>query len=170
MKKEITWWQVGFATVVVSVLGALSTGVTKRSERKLYDKKLKQAPWAPPTWVFGPAWSVNNFFLLLALRELLQRDDVPQKKKLLIQQAVIWLIFFSFGYVYFQKKSPLLAAVWTLADAVLAGSSFFSAFKAAKSLGYKYLPLLAWTSYAGTLAVYQALKNNDPVLKWGKAL
>lgn len=170
MQKEIKWWQVALATVVVSLLGALSTGVSKRRERRLYDKKLKQAPWAPPAWVFGPAWSVNNFFLLLALRQLLQRNDIPQKKKLLIQQAAIWLIFFSFGYVYFQKKSPLLAAVWTLADAVLAGSSFFSAFKRNKSLGYKYLPLLGWTGYASTIAVYQALKNSDPVLRLEKAL
>ena len=170
MKNEIKWWQVALATVAVSVLGAISTGVTKRRGRKLYSKKLKQAPWAPPAWVFGPAWSVNNFFLLLALRQLLQRDDIPQKKKLLIQQAIIWLIFFSFGYVYFKKKSPLLAAVWTLADAVLAGNSFLSAFKTNKSLSYKYLPLLGWAGYAGSVAIYQALKNNDPVLHTAPAL
>lgn len=170
MAKEIKWWQVALATVLVSVLGALSTGVSRRRGRRLYDKKLAQAPWAPPGWLFGPVWSVNNYFLLLALRQLLQRDDLPQKKKLLIQQAIIWLIFFSFGYVYFQKKSPWLAAVWTLADAVLAGSSFFSAFKTNKSLGYKYLPLLGWTGYAGSVAIYQALKNSDPVLKTEEVL
>ncbi|MDQ6609600.1 MAG: tryptophan-rich sensory protein, partial [Bacteroidota bacterium] len=164
MKTKSSWWQVLLATVAVSALGALSTGLSKGRERKLYNRQLKQAPWAPPAWVFGPAWSINNFFLLHALRDLLRRDDIPQKKKLLIQQALIWIIFFSFGYVYFQKKSPLLAAVWTLADALLAGNSFWSAYKANKTLGFKYLPLLGWTSYAGTVAVFQALKNDDPLL------
>ncbi len=138
----IAWWQVAVVTVAVSLLGALFPGVSKKRKRRLYNKQLKQAPWAPPAWVFGLAWSANIFFLSLALRQLLQRDDIPQKKKLLIQQAIIWFIFFSFGYVYFKKKSSVLAAVWTLADALLAGSSFLSAYKADKSLGYKYLALL----------------------------
>lgn len=165
MKKDIPWWQVALATVAVSLLGALSTGLSKRRERKLYNKELKQAPWAPPAWVFGPAWTINNFFLLLALKDLLLRDDIPARKKLLIQQAAIWLIYFSFGYVYFQKKSPLLAAAWTLADAALAATGFATAIKTDKQLGYKYLPLLGWTGFAGTVAVYQALKNDDPVLE-----
>lgn len=106
MNKEIKWWQVALATVVVSLLGALSTGVTKKSQRKLYKQKLVQAPWAPPSKVFGPAWAINNYFLLKALKQLLERKDISNKNKLLIKQAAIWVIFFSFGYVYFKKEKP----------------------------------------------------------------
>lgn len=164
MNRNIKWWQLVLATVVVSALGAISTGRSKKNERKLYEKKLKQAPWAPPAWVFGPAWSVNNFFLLQALKELLLRHDIPERRKLLIKQAMIWVIFFSFGYVYFKKKSPILAAIWTLADAALAAGSFIEAKRTDKQLSYKYLPLLAWTAYAGSLSIYQAIKNDDPVV------
>ena len=124
MDKQIKCWQVALATIVVSVLGAFPTGITKKNERKLYEQKLKQAPWAPPAKLFGPAWAVNNYFLLKALKQLLESENISDKNKLLLKQVAIWLIFFSFGYVYFQKKSPLLAAVWTLADAWLAASIF----------------------------------------------
>ena len=164
MNKEIKWWQVVLATIVVSVLGAVSTGMSKKNQRKLYERKLIQAPWAPPAKLFGPAWAVNNYFLLNALKQLLEGGTVPGKNKLLLKQGAIWLIFFSFGYIYFKKKSPLLSAVWTLADTWLAGSSFTSSIRSNKRLAFNYLPLLAWTVYAGSVAAYQALKNPDPVL------
>jgi len=165
MNKEIRWWQVVLATIVVSTLGALSTGLGKKNQQKLYERKLKQAPWAPPAKLFGPAWSVNNYFLLKALKHLLESDSIEGKRKLLIRQVAIWVIFLSFGYVYFQKKSPILAAIWTLADAWLATSSFANAIRSNKRLAFNYLPLLGWTGYAGTVALYQALKNPDPVFK-----
>jgi tryptophan-rich sensory protein len=165
MEKEIKWWQMALVTILVSALGALSTGSNKKQERKLYGKKLKQAPWAPPAALFGPAWTINNYFLLQALKQLVLDKNIPERKKLLVQQAVIWILFFSFGYVYFKKKSPLLAAVWTILDAFLASSGVFTGLRASKKLGLSYLPLLGWTGYAGTVAVYQALYNPDPVLK-----
>ena len=129
----------------------------------MYNRKLKQAPWAPPAYVFGPAWTLNNFFLLLALKRILEDQTLDARKKLLVKQGLIWCIFFSFGYVYFRKKSPLLAAAWTISDAVLALSSLLDALKTDKRFASNYLPLLGWTGYAGTVAVYQALKNPDPV-------
>jgi len=165
MNKEIRWWQVVLAAIVVSTLGALSTGLGKKNQQKLYERKLKQAPWAPPAKLFGPAWGVNNYFLLKALKQLLESDSIPDKRKLLIRQVAIWIVFFSLGYVYFQKKSPILAAIWTLTDAWLASSSFANAIRSNKRLAFNYLPLLGWTGYAGTVALYQALKNPDPVFK-----
>jgi benzodiazapine receptor len=165
MEKEIKWWQVALTTIVVSVLGALSTGNTKKNQRKLYNRKMKQAPWAPPAKLFGPVWTFNNYFLLQALKRLLEEGGLPKRKNLILKQAAIWILFFSFGYVYFKRKSPVLAAVWTLADALLAASSFASSLKSDKKLAANYLPLLTWTGYAGSVAVYQALKNPDPLTK-----
>jgi len=165
MNNEIRWWQVALAAIVVSVLGTISTGLGKKNQRKLYELKLRQAPWAPPAKMFGPAWTVNNYFLLNALKQLLESGSIPGKNKLLLKQVAIWLIFFSFGYVYFKKKSPILAAIWTLADAWLSTSSFANSIRSNKRLAYNYLPLLGWSVYAGSVALYQALKNPDPVLK-----
>lgn len=161
---KLKWWQIGLLSLTVSAIGGLSGMQSKKKERKLYNKQLKQAPWAPPAWLFAPAWTVNNYFLLLALQHLLEKD-IPEKKKLLLLQSMIWVIFFSFGYVYFNKKSSLLAALWTTADAKLAAVSFYIAYKTDKKLACNYLPLLAWTTFASTLADYQALKNADPVFK-----
>jgi translocator protein len=164
MKKQFPWWQVGLASLAISAIGGLSSRRPKDQERKVFTDEMKQAPWAPPAWLFGPAWTVNNFFLLDALQQILRGDDAT-RRKLLSLQVPIWAIFFSFGYVYFNRKSPVLAAAWTVADAALAAASFTIAMKENKKLASRYVPLLGWTSFASTLAVYQALKNDDPVLK-----
>ncbi len=164
---RLKWWQVALISVGVSLLGKFSTGRSRKYEQKLYNLKLDQAPWAPPAWVFGVAWPLNNYFVLLALRSLLAKEDIPDRKKLLILQAAIWLVFFSFGFVYFRKKSPVLAAAWTMADAALSISSFVLARRSDKKLAAYYLPLVLWTSYASTVADYQAWYNSDPVLHTG---
>lgn len=160
---KLKWWQIALIAVAASALAGLASFTPHKKEKQLYNKKLKQAPWAPPAWLFGPAWTVNNFFLLLALQRLLA-SNLPQKKKLLVQQAIIWVIFFSFGYVYFNRKSPLLAAAWTIGDAALAASSFITLYKVDKPTAWQYSPLLVWTAFASTLAGYQALTNDDDVL------
>lgn len=163
--KNLKWWQVALISIVVSALGTLSGGNPSKKKTKIYTKMLKQAPWAPPSWVFASAWTFNNFFLLLALKRIIETDkNIPEKKKLLFLQLGIWSIFFSFNYVYFKKKSPVLAALWTITDNSLALTSLRYALKADKKLFVNYLPLSLWTSFASSLAVYQALKNNDKFL------
>ena len=160
---KLKWWQVALISIVVSAIGGLSGLKSQKKQRKVYTNKLKQAPWAPPAAVFAPAWTINNFFLINALRKILAKD-MPEKRKLLLLQAGIWVIFFTFNYVYFRKKSPVLAAIWTMSDNVLAIASLLVSMKADRKMALNFLPLVLWTSFASTLSDYQALKNPDPVL------
>lgn len=159
---KFKWWQAALALVAVSVIGALQSG-TKSVTRKTYQKKNEQAPWAPPAWLFGPAWTVNNIFLLWGLVKILNNKNLPNRPALLSMQGGIWAIFLSFGYVYFRKGSPILAEIWTQADAALATASFRTALRSDKKLAVAYAPLLLWTWFASSLSGYQALKNPDPV-------
>lgn len=163
MVKKMKWWQVALLSVAVSFLGKLAGGFDNK-QQKIYTKKLKQAPWAPPAWLFAPAWTANNFFLLIALQRILNNEHMPEKAKLLKLQALIWVIFFSFNYVYFRKKSTVLAAIWTMGDAVAAAASLLLAAKGDKKIALNYLPLTLWTLFASTLAGYQALNNRDDAL------
>ncbi|MFT3679592.1 MAG: TspO/MBR family protein [Ferruginibacter sp.] len=158
------WWQVAMEAVIISAIGGLSSMQSSKNDRKVYTNNLKQAPWAPPAWLFAPAWTINNFFLIKALKRIIH-SDMDEKRKLLAQQVLIWIIFFSFNYIYFNKKSPVLAAAWTIGDAVLAISSFAAVCKKDKITASLYIPLMLWTAFASTLAGYQALNNPDPLLK-----
>lgn len=166
---ELKWWQNALIAAGVSFLGRLAGNGSSKLDRKVYTSKFKQAPWAPPAWVFAPAWTLNNYFLIKAIERILGKK-IPDKSKLLMLQGLIWTVFFSFNYVFFRKKSPVLANMLTMADNVFAIASFIMAFRSDKKTAYNYLPLLLWTTFASTLSSYQALKNPDPVLKTGALL
>src|SRR5947209_5726864 len=99
-QQQLKGWQVALIALGISALGGLSAKKPHRDERALYEKDLKQARWAPPGWLFGPAWGVNNFFLIKALDKIMRIEDPDIRKQLLIKQGLIWSIFVSFGYVY----------------------------------------------------------------------
>jgi translocator protein len=163
-KRQLPWWQVALLAVGVSLLGKLSSGKSSKTNRKLYNKKLQQAPWAPPAVAFAIVWPVINYFLIQSLLRLLQKEPSPAKRKQLVIQGFIWAIFFSFNYVYFNRKSSVLAAAWTMADSILSILGFSFALKMDKRIAYGYIPLAVWTLYASSVADYQALKNPDPVV------
>jgi tryptophan-rich sensory protein len=158
------FWKGAFFYAAMSAIGYLTNGSQQKSKR-LYTQKFKQAPWAPPSWAFGVAWNLINVFITRALFTLLNSEHKDKKDRaLLALQAGIWAIFCTFGWVYFGKKSPMLAAAWTIADAGLATASIALAKKRGIAFAANYLPLLIWTYFASTLAGYQALNNNDPLL------
>ena len=49
---------------LVAVVAALGGVATSRSVGDWYDG-LERAPWNPPSWVFGPAWTV--LYILMAV-------------------------------------------------------------------------------------------------------
>jgi tryptophan-rich sensory protein len=164
-KINLKWWQLALLSVAVSILGKIAEGKSSDDEETIYKEEFNQAPWAPPAWLFGPAWTVNNFFLLWALQDLINSEDNKYKKSLLLLQLPIWAIFFTFNYIYVNKKSTILAAIWTKADSLLAIISFILAMIKDKKFSWNYAPLAAWTTFASTVADYQALKNPDPFMK-----
>lgn len=160
----LSTWQVVILSIFVSVLGGLSGGLPQQTDsQRAYYAQLEQAPWAPPGWIFGPVWTLNNILLMLALRRLV-RSNMPRRRKLLWLQAGIWIIYFSFNFIYFNRKSTVLAAVWTQTDALLALSSMVIARKSDRRLALLFLPLTLWTWFASSVAHYQALTNPDPLL------
>lgn len=163
MKLSLSSWQVAATAALVSTVGGLMWRGKRQSEKESY-KQFEQAPWSPPSWLFGPAWIANNYFLIKALQKIVNGNH--EKRKLMLGlQVPIWVIFFSFGYVYAKKKSPVLATAWTATDAALAAASFGVAVNEDKKLASHFLPLLGWTSFASSLAIFQAKHNDDPFLK-----
>lgn len=162
-REKFTWWQGTLFLVAVSILGRLTAGDPEES-REQYEEQ-KTPPWSPPSWLFGIAWPINNIALVWAgIRLLNSRKRFPHRQSLLRLQGMHWLIFMTFGWVYFRKQSPWLAALWTQGDALVALRSYVLARKGDDKLARAYLPLNLWTWFASSVAWYQALYNPDPFI------
>jgi tryptophan-rich sensory protein len=125
----------------------------------------RQAPFAPLSWVFGPAWAINNVSVLWGnLRLVNLPEDAPNKQALLKLQGASWLLYSTFAYVYFRKKSPILAFVWTGTFWVLTVASIVLSLGSERKIAASFGTLIAWLTLATPVAAYQAANNPDPLL------
>lgn len=129
-----------------------------------YFKSLKQSIFAPPAWVFGPAWTINNISVIWGTLNVLNKPkNTPGRRSFLTLQAASWLNYSIFNAAYFSLRSPINALVLTLSMLVLTILSGFVAIfrlkdtRAALSLA----TLFIWLIIALTAASFQAVWNHD---------
>lgn len=156
------WWHGALFLGAATALSALSSRMKRGEENKFYAQQ-KQPVWAPPALAFPIVWPLNNLALVWGgLRLLNAPPSLPHRRTLLALQGVLWLDLVTFGPVYFGLGSPLLGAAWTFADTAAAMASLVLARRTGDpQLPYAYLPITAWTSFASTVAAYDALRNPD---------
>jgi tryptophan-rich sensory protein len=129
-----------------------------------YFRGLRQAVVAPPSWVFGPVWTINNVCAIWgALRVLRLPADTPGRDAYLALQAGTWLDYVVFNAAYFSLRSPLNALGLTLLFALLTVASMLVALLRLKDtwVALSLATTVVWLMIASTAAVCQALWNHD---------
>ncbi len=135
-----------------------------------YFRALKQGIVAPPSWVFGPAWTINNFFAIWAgVRVLNKPQGTPGRSAFLALQAATWVEFVIFNAAYFGLRSPINALFLTLTFFAFTLASGFVALFRLKDTTVALLlsTLYIWLMIALTAAAFQALWNRDDFYKVG---
>ena len=156
------WWH---AAALGLAANLVSGAAGRREEDRRYYEDMEQAPFAPPGWVFGPVWAANNVSVLWGnLRLLNLPQDAPNRQTLLVLQGLSWILFSTFGYVYFRKGSPILAFGWTATFWILTIASVVLSLRSDRKVAASLATLLAWLTLATPVAAYQAAKNPDPLL------
>lgn len=157
------WWHAAAFGIAVNAVSGLSVG--RRSEDRAFYAAMKLPRYAPPGWLFPPAWAVNNIFTLWGnLRLLNLPAATPGRRAMLALQGASWALFSTFSFVYFRKRSPILAAVWTVTDWLLTTATVAIAAKNGQgAIVGSQATKWAWLTVATPVATYQALHNPDPV-------
>ena len=157
--RHYTWPQMLAAGVVLN-LTALALGPTS-SAKEQYAKSTKP-PFAPPSWVFGIAWPINNLLTLWGNRHVLNAPASPDRTAYLRLQAATWALFLTYGIVRFRLDSPLLGYLNTTAFLAFSVASAARAARIDSKLLLSYATLFPWLVLATTLSVYQ-LQDPDPL-------
>jgi hypothetical protein len=77
---------------------------------------------------------------------------------------VTWVLYLSFGYAFFRRKSPLFGLLVTLNFSALTVLSARRALRIDRNLWVTYSTLLPWIVLATLVAGSVALNNPDPLL------
>ena len=135
-----------------------------------YFERLKQVKITPPSWVFGPAWLVNNVSVLWGTWQVLNKPkQTPGRAAYLALQGVSWVDFVLFNAAYFSLRSPLNALALTLVMFLLTiASGVVALFQLKESkVAISLATLFLWLLVALTAATFQALWNKDDFYQVG---
>ncbi|KGI66361.1 tryptophan-rich sensory protein [Mycolicibacterium rufum] len=140
------------AVVIASALGGLASATSAEDYQRL-----QQPSWAPPSWVFGPVWTVLYTMMAVAAWLVWRSGPWSQTRPALTAYGVqlvlnaAWTpLFFGLGWrgIAFAELSVL----WL----VLVGTVVLF-FRRSAVAGWLLIPYLAWSTFALCLnfAVWQ---------------
>jgi benzodiazapine receptor len=135
-------------------LGGLFTGSGVSST---WYAELNKAPWTPPGWVFGAAWTLIMVCFSVYMAYLWPKAE--NKTFLLKLFALQWILNVLWNPVFFYYQNVTLGLLVILSLTFLVG---YFLFRYAPSLGFKsvlILPYFLWLIIASSLNLYILIKN-----------
>ena len=117
---------------------------------------LNQAPWTPPGWVFGAAWTLIMICFSIYLGYLFLKADSNKLKLAFGLQVFLNVIW---NYVFFNQHLVALGLIIISALTVVIFTFFFNNLKTMKSKSYLLLPYMIWLLVATSLNAYIVLNN-----------
>lgn len=135
-------------------LGGLSTnaGVTST----WYEQLLK-APWTPPGWVFGSAWTLIMICFSLYMAYLWPK--VKDKKYLMLLFSIQWVLNIGWNPTFFYYQNVLGGLILISGLTLLVGYFLFFFRSVLKIKSIFILPYFLWLLIATSLNAYIFIYN-----------
>lgn len=139
--------------------GALALGGIFAGQGAVSDwyDALNKAPWTPPGWVFGFAWTTimicYSIFMTLAWEKLTKR------KKFILLFVIQWILNVGWNPSFFYMHEVLFGLIIISSLTFLIGYIFFSYQTSLKGLVYYLFPYLIWLCIATSLNGYILAMN-----------
>jgi len=117
---------------------------------------LNQAPWTPPGWVFGVAWTLIMLCFSVYLSKLF---SLVKSKKLILVYVLQVFLNVSWNYIFFNLHQVFLALIVIVALTIVILYLFFKYKQTLKNLSYLLFPYIIWLIIATSLNAYILIYN-----------
>ena len=118
---------------------------------------LNKAPWTPPGWVFGAAWSIIMVCFSFYMANLWA--TVKNKKILIYLYALQWVLNVGWNPTFFYYEQVLTGFIVIIGLTVLIGFILISYWTKLKLNSVLILPYLIWLLIATSLNGYILFNN-----------
>jgi tryptophan-rich sensory protein len=119
---------------------------------------LNKPPFTPPSWLFGPVWTL--LYILMGYAAYLVSQSKSELRTSALKYFWLQLIAnFFWSYIFFGLKNPLLAFLEIIILWLLIYKTKVEFYKISKTAGYLLLPYLAWVTFAALLNLSIVLLN-----------
>ena len=143
-------------SLVLWILGtsvaAIGGAVTATTAREFYGQ-LDKADWAPPAWLFGPAWSILYVLMAVAAWRVWRAYGFDGARAELLLYGAQLALNAAWSWFFFVRRSGLLATIEAslLLTAVIATMIAF--WRRDAIAGALFVPYVLWVSFATMLTV-----------------
>lgn len=135
---------------------AIGNWLMNNGPRAEWYLSLEKAPWTPPGFVFGIAWTTIMICFSIYLGKLFLEND-NQKNRLIF--AFQFLLNVSWNYVFFNKHWVVFGLIVLVVLTSLLFVYFFKLSKPVKNYKYLLLPYMIWLCIATSLNLYVLIHN-----------
>lgn len=146
-----TFFIINFGALAI---GGLFTGPGVASD---WFNSLHQAPWNPPGWVFGIAWTIIMICFTFYMTTLF--SSVINRSKLLLLFGIQWLLNVGWSIAFFHFQAPIIALMIISALTINLISLLLFYTNHSRLSFFFLLPYLVWIIIATSLNFYIALNN-----------
>jgi benzodiazapine receptor len=119
-------------------------------------KELNQAPWTPPGWAFGAAWS---FIMLCFSVYMAYLYDALPTSKVKILFTIQFILNVSWNYIFFNQHLVSFGLVVIVLLTILIAIFLFTYNKQLKLKSLLILPYFIWLCIATSLNAYILFNN-----------
>ncbi len=114
--------------------------------------ELLKPSWAPPSWIFGPVWSVLYILIIISYGKVLMMFMQKQIPFAVLLPFILNIVFnLAFTPLQFGLKNLTLASVDIVLVLITIIWTMIVIYPYAKWLAYIQIPYLLWVSFATVL-------------------
>jgi len=145
----INWVLLISLIIVCNLIGAI--GAIWTSSDGAWYKGINKPSFNPPSWIFGPVWSL--LFTLMGISLYLVWTSPLSNIKLIALTLFVIQFFLNvaWSYLFFGINKPLWSFVEILILIVFILATIIYFFKVNKISGYLLIPYILWVSFASFL-------------------
>jgi len=147
------------SVALVLTVASLGGAASASGLREWYDD-LDKAPWNPPGWVFGPAWTA--LYILMAVAAwLVARTGLDQRSVQVALVLYLAQLALNLGWslLFFGVRSPGWALVDIVVLDVLVAATIVAFWRVDTTAAWLLVPYLAWILFATSLNAWIVLRN-----------
>ncbi|MCH2021359.1 MAG: tryptophan-rich sensory protein [Saprospiraceae bacterium] len=115
-------------------------------------QNLNKAPWTPPGWVFGTAWT--TIMICFTIYMTLVWDFIEKKNHFAALFALQWLLNIFWNPLFFQYHYLALSFIEIIILTIIVGYFLFGYWQQIKTKSLLMLPYFCWLLIASSLNFY----------------
>ena len=135
-------------------IGGMFTGTGVSSD---WYQNLNKAPWTPPGWMFGAAWTLIMVCFAIYMAYLIKAH--LDRKKIILLFSIQWILNVAWNPLFFYSQNILGGMICITTLTLLIAYLFFHFWKDLRIKSIFLAPYLIWLLIATSLNAYILIFN-----------